>query len=163
MRPPDRTGNGVRAWKLVATQPPRNVDHTATLGAWLINCTWAHPAWQWWFMGLVHLRPIQGQSKPAFRRYPEAEFEIVVWSIDPERCPAPDPDQYGDGYPMLLPIDHEHQFHGVSDADAVRIADLFVRAIADGILSPDQDFRSVWRHHLDATVAHYRAGKHVVH
>jgi hypothetical protein len=35
-----------------------------------------------------------------------------------------------------------------------------IRAIVDGLLSPDQDYRAAWQKTIADTVAHYRAGKH---
>jgi hypothetical protein len=126
---------------------------------WLVNAPGAHPLWQWWVVALIHLRPIEG-VRPAHKRYPEAEHEFIIFSIDPESCPEPDPEKAAEGYPHLVPIDVVEQFHGVGDHDAKRICESAVRAIVGGVLSPDQDYRGAWKKCIEGTVAHYRAGKH---
>jgi hypothetical protein len=160
MRSPDHQGVGGRAWKL--TPSPKNVDQTATLGWWLLNVPGAHPFWSWWQVMLVHLRDIPGQSKPAFKRYPNAEYEFFVVAINPEQCPNPEPDS--DEYPFLTPFDVVEQFDVKgSDRDAQCIVEAAVRMIVAGQISPDQDYRSAW-HTLIANIAeHFRSGAHVEH
>jgi hypothetical protein len=109
-----------RAWKLaIQTQ---HVDQTATLSFWLIDAPHSHPFWPWHVLALVHLRDIEGQSKPAHKRYPEAEYELLILAIDPEVCP-PDPDDYDGGF-TLSPPDVMEQFDVKgSDRDAIRIVE----------------------------------------
>lgn len=150
-REPDITGRGVRAWKITDERPAAR----AGLGAWLVNCTWAHPAWSWWTVSVVHLRDLEG-VQPAVKKYPAAEFEFLVMALDPECIHSLDPD-HPVGWKYLSPIDVVHQFHGVTDRVATQICEDAVRAIANGEMSPDQDFRRAWRENLDATVRHYRS------
>jgi hypothetical protein len=159
MREPDIVGRGVRAWRLTSTE----MTSYGALARWLVFCSWGHIAWNHWLVSVVHLRPLDlPGAKPAVKTYPEAEFEFSIMSIDPDRSPHPDPD--GDGrFGLLVPPDVIHQFHGVSDRDAARITESAVRAIARGAMSPDQDFRGWWHRALDATVEHYRSGKHDEH
>jgi hypothetical protein len=156
-RPPDAKGPAGRAWLI----PNRSKvpDHSASLAQWLVNCPGAHPAWQWWTVGVVHLRPIEG-VKPTAKQYPEAEYEFLIYAVSPEDNPEPDPDHPEQGYTPLFPLDVVEQFHGISDRDAVRLCGMCIRAIVDGLLSPDQDYRAAWKKTIEDTVAHYRAGKH---
>lgn len=155
MRDPDLTGKAGRAWKapLDSDQPH------GTLAGWLINVPKAHPFWSWWAINMIHLRDIEGVP-PAKKHYPEAQYEFLIYAINPELCPEPDPDK--PPYPHLVPVDVCEQFHGVLDVDAVRICELAVLSIVDGRLSPDQDFRSAWHNTIQTTAEHYRQGKHAV-
>lgn len=157
-RPPDIEGPRARAW-LVPNRIAKP-DHAASLACYLVNAPHAHPAWQWWRVCVIHLRDIPG-VKPAHKRYPAAEYEFMIYAIDPTTRPEPDPDNPEEGWPYLVPIDVIEQFHGVSDRDAVRVCHLAVTAIANGFLSPDQDYRTAWRGCLAATVADFASGTHL--
>lgn len=159
---PTISGVAGRAWKLsVESDKP---DHDASIASWLVNVPGAHPFWSHWLVGMCSLRDIPGVP-PAKRSYPEAEFEFLIASIDPSEMPSPMPEvgKACGGFPLLSPFDVVFQFHGVIDADAGRICELAVRAMCDGRLSPDQDFRSAWEATLTKTVEHFRTGKHAVH
>lgn len=159
MREPDIKGPFGRAWFIqVKTENP---DHNACLGSWVVNVPGAHPFWEHWLVAVVHLRDMPGQSKPAYKKYPEAEFEFGIHSISPETCPQPDPDKALEGYPLLSPADVVEHFHGVSDKDALRIGEGAILAMVNGRMSPDQDFRSMWSRLITGTVAHFRSGAHV--
>lgn len=155
MREPDFKGPYGRAWSIATNKP----EHAACLGSWIVNVPGAHPYWEYWLVALVHLRDVPG-VEAAHRKYPEAEFEFSIQSIDPERCPEPDPDAADAGYPLLHPVDVVEQFHGISDHDAQRVADLCITAMLHGRISPDQDFRSMWNRTIQGTVTHFRQGQH---
>ena len=133
-------------------------DHPACLAHWLVNVKGAHPFWEHWYVALIHLRDLPGVD-PAKKRYPEAEYEFIIASISPEEAPEPDPDQKG-SYPLMTPIDVVEQFHGVSDRDAIRIAQAGIQAMMQGRISPDQDFRSMWHGLIWNTIDHFKQGKH---
>jgi hypothetical protein len=158
MRDPDTTGPCGRAWLYRAS--PDAKPH-ASISQWLVNRPGAHPYWQWWTVSVVHLRDLPG-LKPAKKHYPEAEYEFMIFSIDPEQRPDPEPDDPR-GYPHLVPLDVVVQFHGVTDRDAERICQSAISAIMNGLLSPDQDYRQAWKESIRATVSHFAAGKHVEH
>ncbi len=158
MREPDVVGPYGRAW-FIDVKNPKIPDHTASLGSWIVNVPGAHPYWEHWLVALVHLRDIPG-VRPAYKKYPEAEFEFSIHSIDPLSCPKPDPDNALEGFPLLSPVDVVEQFHGISDRDVVRIGHGAVQAIVQGHVSPDQDYRSVWHELITGTVGHFRQGVH---
>jgi hypothetical protein len=108
-------------------------------------------------MGFISLREIPG-VEPASKHYPQAEYEMTIYSVNPEEMPNPDPDR--PPFPHLLPLDVVEQFHGVTEAQVERLAVWCVRAVVDGVLSPDQDFRSEWRRTIQVTVQHLREGCH---
>lgn len=158
MREPDVTGPFAKAW-FFSNKDPKVPDHQACLGSWLLNMPGAHPFWSYWLVTCVHLRDIPG-VKPAHKKYPEAEFEFSIHSIDPERCPEPDPDKALEGFPLLSPVDVVEHFHGLSDRDALRVAEAGINAMCHGRISPDQDFRAEWHRVITGTVEHFRQGGH---
>lgn len=159
MRDPDIEGPSGRAW--LYRVPEAMAGRHTSLAAWLVNRPGAHPFWQWWFVAVVHLRDTPGVGK-AYKRYPEAEYEFMIYSIDPTSCPNPEPDD-PDGYPALSPLDVVEQFHGVRDPDVERICEGAVRAIVNGNISPDQDYRHAWSLLLAGTVQHFKEGRHPTH
>lgn len=153
-RPADRAGPAASAW--LVEREPKTLDHTATLAVWIIDHRNAHPVWNQWMLGLVHLRDIDG-VKPAAKAYPEAEFEVVVHALDPQHQ-VTDPNAAERLY-LLTPPDVVKQFHGVSDEVATFIVERLVEQVVAGHLSPDQDHRTMWNRMIDSTVAHFR-GEH---
>lgn len=156
MRDPDLQGPCGKAWLLRLSNA--RPDQAAGIASWLVNRPGAHPLWQWWLVGVTHLRDLPG-VKPAFKKYSDAEYEFIIYSIDPESCPSPTPDD-PKGYPMLKPVDVIEQFHGITDKDASRLCESAIRVIVNGNLSPDQDFRSVWSRMVAGTVQHLAEGAH---
>ena len=156
MREPDLKGACGKAWLLKA-----QADKPASLASWLVNRPGAHPHWQWWLVSVVHLRDVPGLP-PANKQYPEAEFEFLIYSIDPTSCPNPVPDDDG-GYPHLIPFDVVEHFHGIQDGEAVRLCEGAIYSIVEGIISPDQDYRPVWSQLIAGTVRHFVEGKHPIH
>jgi hypothetical protein len=153
VRDPDFRGVGTQAWRsrLQSDAP----EHQAHLAGWVINGPF-HPFWSYWVLGVVSLAEMPGVAPPN-KVYPEAEYEIMIVSCDPEH-PTPDPDEAG--WVTLSPADLVYQFDGVTDEQAIEIAELMVRQIVAGEMSPDSDYRAEWKRRLDTTVEHYKEGKH---
>lgn len=158
MRHPDQEGPAGRAWLLRAADTPEN---SASLGTWLVNIPGAHAWWEWWVVGVVHLREEDHLPAPRFA-YEGAEYEFTILTIDPEECPSPDPDLVDDGYSFLHPADVAEQFHGVSDGDAARITAKAISALVEGRISPDEDFRPAWKTLLEETVRAFKAGHYAL-
>jgi hypothetical protein len=108
-------------------------------------------------VALISLHEVPG-IPPAQKSYPDAEYELMIASLNPECCP-PDPDMPGQ-LMVLTPIDLVYQFDVRDQEAAEEIADLAVKAIVQGKLSPDQDYRPVWQQVLKTTVDHYKQGIH---
>lgn len=165
MRSPDVTGRAGRAWALSRPESTKRPDHAASLASYVVNVPGAHAYWSWWMVTMIHLRDIPG-VRPAHKDYSEAEYEFSIVSLDPTHGEPPDIDGFElgtcEGFHHLTPPDVVKQFHSVTDDVVKTIALLAIRAICDGRLSPDQDFRSRWNQTIDDTVAHYVAGKHAV-
>lgn len=157
MRPPDITGDGVEAWEI---KLPEVQTTTSSLLGFLVRCTWAHPFWDRWVISVQHLREMEGQ-RPALKQFPEAEYELLIVTLDPEH--EADPDHPERGYRFMEPVDLVFQFHGLTDRDAARLCRLAVETIAAGRMSPDQDFRSAWETLLQGTVECMRNGNHLEH
>lgn len=138
-RPPDATGRSGEAWAIAIGSA--SALEPASLAAWLIRCPNAHPYWKWWVARVFELRNL-----PSVRRHtPKAEYEFVIFAIDPYDCPEPDPENAGCGYPELIPSDVVEQFHGVTDEQAKYLCDVAVKSILDGVLSPDEADQPKWQ------------------
>lgn len=146
-------GTAATAWKLVEA-----AGHPTTLAAYLIHHPTAHPVWDTWLLSVLTLADTPGYP-PANRQYPEAEFELLVMALDPEK-PAPDIHSANPKIMPLQPIDICEHFHGVTEEQAKEIATLAIGAIVDGSLSPDQDFGAAWKQTMKNTLDHYRGGLH---
>lgn len=167
---PTEVGLYGRAWltKHTSGQTPKP-DWDASLAQWQLNVPKAHPFWSWWLVNLVHLRPIEG-VRPAHKKYPEAEYEFLVMALDPDSNMALDPDSkipdpdtvLADTvfYRYLMPPDFVHQFHGLDDTQAKELCKLAIRTVVRGGLSPDQDYRAIWKKVLMSTVEHMALGGH---
>lgn len=157
MTPPTKIGYAGQAWHIENDSDVP--DHRATLASWLVKRPGAHPFWQWWLLSVISLRDIEGVP-PAHKRYPEAEYEFMIATVDPESHPDPKPEDALPGFGLLRPIDVIVQFHGVTDDQARRIAGLAIDAIVHGMLSPDQDYRRSWESAIRNTVDHFVQGVH---
>lgn len=160
---PDMMGRAGKAWRVTAGYDPKTdpPDWSGCLVQWQVNATCYHPMWSWWLVQLIHLRPIEGVRPPVVR-LPGATHELVICSLDPGK-PMLDPDEKPTDartYAILTPIDVEEQVAGLDDAAAVKVCELAVRAIVDGHMSPDQDYRSAWRDTLKRTAEHVVLGGH---
>ena len=164
MRSPDVVGTVGRAWEVRVQKRETPPDWGGSLGTWILHVPWAHPAWSYYCLGVIHLRPIPG-VRPAQIRVEGASHEFMIHAFDPDSPhspPSPDISDETTWPSFLQPIDLAHQVVGLTDEQAARIGGLMVRMICDGRMSPDQDFRSVWRELLDGTAKHYREGRHPI-
>jgi hypothetical protein len=158
VRAPDFEGPAGRAWRVALPAQHERADTTATLAQWLLTIPSAHPAWHSYALAVVHLREIPG-VRPAVKRYPEAAYELLVLALDPDK-PLPDPDVQPFRLPFLTPPNLVEQFHGVTDEQAVQVAELLARGFVDGHVNPDTDWRSHTQGVLRTTVEHFATGKH---
>jgi hypothetical protein len=166
MRAPDLTGLGTRAWRIARTAITAP-EQDATISAWVINGPF-HPFWHWWMLAVVHLRDVPGQSRPAHKDFPEAEYEFMLLSMNPDKG-EPDVDAWERGEDWgdtkqgkyLTPPDAIVQFTtGGSDEVARQVAEDAVARIVERKTSPDSDYRSWWERAIPQTVEHIRFGQH---
>lgn len=156
MRAPDESGPFASAWRMEKDAEAQ--DGVASMANWVVNAPSWHPAWAWWTVGLVHLRPVEGAPE-AVKHYPEAEFEIIVLSLDPEVTPNVDL-PIPQGLKYLTPPDLVFQFHGITDEQAVEIVEVLVKTAVEKNVPLDSDLRQFWTDSLTQTVAHYQQGVH---
>lgn len=138
----------------------RTIDETATLACWLVVSPCFHPFWSRWLIYCIHLRDIEG-VKPAFKQFAEATHEFAIFSLNPEKYSnheegLPPPKGWG----LMTPMDVMEHFTVKSDEEAINLTAHAIRAICDGRLSPDQDYRRHWANCIQTTARHYREGRH---
>jgi len=161
-RPPDVVGPYGKAWHLALEVPGKTPDQAACLYGALIHAPKAHPLWTYWLISAQHLRDVPGQARPAVKRFPGAEHEILIMSLNPEHG-DPDVDRYereGQSFHFLTPPDFAEQFVGSTDAQIVQMCKWAVRLIVEGQMSPDADFRGAWEIVFHNTAQHMRTGRH---
>jgi hypothetical protein len=160
-RAPDISGNAGRAWIVSLAEARRTPDHQASIESYLLDIPGAHPFWHRWALSVIHLRDIPGVP-PAHISVLGATHELSILSIDPNWQPdlAKPSLGFDAGVPFLTPADVVEQFIVRNDADARQLGAACVRAIVDGHLSPDQDFRPAWRRVIAETAKHIREGRH---
>lgn len=160
---PTLQGKFGKAWLCERTGEGAPKDWDANIVQWQLNVPKAHPFWEWWLIACVSLRDIPG-VKPATKKYPEAEFELMIVALNPD-LPIPDPDEPATGrrYQFLTPFDVIHQFHGVTDAQALELVTGCVRMIVERGMSPDQDYRKLWASLINNTIEHIVTGGHPKH
>jgi hypothetical protein len=152
LRPPDKQGSVAAAWRAPDSDAP---EHAAHIASYLVKGPF-HTVWNWWMVSAVDLLDRPGVDPPK-RQYPEAEYEILVMSVNPEYG-DPDPDAPNTLY-LLEPADLIFHTHGVSRGVIEEVLGLMVDQIIEG-RSPDQDFRRDWESSLTTTIKHYKEGRH---
>jgi hypothetical protein len=174
MRDPDLTGPATRAWRVLQNQEQeeRHVrefgyGHAGVGADWIVNGPY-HPFWSWWYVSVVHLRPLDGAPPPHIA-FAGATHEIMCFSLNPDpkdgRPKVPDIDKLdaGDaehGLPgFLQPPDFTTQVILLDDDQAKQLGDLVVRHIVEGN-SCDSDYRGYWIRLIAKTAEHFRLGGH---
>lgn len=161
-RPPDIDGTAGHAWlvpRLRQEQWARRVGREAGLASsvemWYVNGDNFHPFWKWWLVSVISLADLPGLA-PAHKEYPLAEYELAIWSLDPDKG---EPPVNGDGpFHPLHPQDVCFHFHGLTVGEAKGLVRVAVEAIVAGRISPDSDFRKMWQEILVRLVNDYRLG-----
>lgn len=150
--------NLARVWR--SRDPRIDGDHP-TIAAYVVFAPLAHPWWSWHTMSIVHLRPWPGDPvKPdADLRDPTMTHEVMVLAIDPQHQDKLALDD-ADTWKFLLPPDVVVQVSLPDDAAAGKMMELVARAVADGMLVPDSDYRERWDRTLANTAEHVRLGGH---
>lgn len=161
MREPDFTGAGQwKAWKckLAPVGQRGRPDFDAEVAIWLVFAPGAHACWSYWWISMIHLRPIPGVQAATINT-PGAGYEVICMAQDPKH--VPDPDEPAGTNRMLTPIDWVVQFgHAKSDEKAIEVGEANIRSIMTGQVSPDSDFRSWWKKTIPATAECYAKGIH---
>lgn len=119
----------------------KNEGAPFVVGSWLIYAPWAHLAWKYHAISLIHLREKKG-DRPVVLTEVGATHELMIFALDPKHHPDPHALRY------LTPVSIVQQFIADNDAAALGVIERCLRKIADGVLSPDSDARAAWRHML---------------
>lgn len=152
---PTLTGPGGRAW--VITTPKTTPAHQASIGEYLVNVPGVHPFWSYWWIGAIHLRPIEGTKEPRID-FPGASHEIIFGTLNPSR-PLPDISGGENKCYFLTPLDLEYQVILANDEQMAELLTMTVTYITRGN-SPDSDYRAVWQNVLAKSAEHIRLGGH---
>jgi len=161
-RNPDVLGAAGNAWRL------KTEGHPTTLAQWIAHVPSAHPFWPWCLVTLIHLREVEG-FPPAVKTKPGATHEIMIFAIDPERCPEPDPERCPEpdpdrdpelGFPYLTPANLVDQFLVKSDEDALKLVKGLVKGFCAGLRTPDSDGWTQNCEVIGNTAEHMRLGGH---
>lgn len=136
-RPATFLGSHGRAWRLEVTDDWRSRGGVAL---WTAEVPGAHPAWRWYAVFLIHLRPLpQPEAPPAVLAWPTASHELQVWACEPLDMEAP-----GDSMlrgRMLSPQNLVVQLELPGDEAGALVVEDLVGAFVRGAVSPDTDFR----------------------
>lgn len=141
---PDLMGPAGKAWRQDVAAALANMKRSdtpaadLTVSSWILHVPKAHPMWEYYWLGCVHLRP-HPDGPPPMIFLPHATHEVMVYALNPGIDPALD-----DGPRLLLPANFHGQFIEPSDADAAARVQATVQEIVDGRLSPDTDFQREW-------------------
>lgn len=154
-----RTGRAGTATEVVIDEYG-SIDETATLASWFLHCPLQSPAWDHYAISVIHLRPIEGQTKPATITLPHASHQLFIVALDPTEHPTADDLT---SWRFLHPINLAEQFEVPSDALAVHLLEASVDAVLAGMLWAEPPLsRQVepWRSTIIRTSAHLRGEAH---
>lgn len=117
----------------------------ASVAVWLVHAPWmAAGIWHWHYAGLIHLRDLPGQSRPAIHTLPGSTHELITLAVDPA-CQvdlgAPD----WKALKFLRPASIVQQFVVGNDAEALRRVEEALALVAEERLTLESDGRSAWR------------------
>lgn len=160
------------AWKL------RHIGETEDrpgLVAYVLWCPQDHPAWQAYIVTGCSLDDrYASEFGGANKQYPEAEYEISIFALNPEHhdmvadlINADDPtvggkDGKGLPIPYLMPPNVVQHVHGITRDGADALVESVAKAAINGI-SVDSDFRGWWNDAINSTASHFRGEHGEVH
>lgn len=150
---PHLTGSAGKAWKVRHAEAlaSAGIDPAddATLGHWLVEARWAHPAWHSYSIVLVHLRPMP-DGRPTKLYLDDATHEVWLYALDPDGSRQKLIDGAIPGVDgaagWLTPKNIAGQFIAEDDAAATARVEAAIQRVCDGTLSPDTDYIRHWAH-----------------
>jgi hypothetical protein len=152
--------------------PPREgmPEQAATLSHWFLHAPRAHPVWPNYLLFCCHLRDVEGQSRPANRRTPDASHEIDLIALNPEVCAWTAENVVQKMYAQrdrsayLSPLNVSEQLRSATDAHATELTALLARAVVNGVVpiepSDVRGGRERWASVIASTLEHIRTGGH---
>lgn len=144
----------------VIIEDPEHPDQRAGVAQWFLVCPLQSPAWDRYLLSVIHLRDIEGQSKPPTITTPHATHELMLIALDPTKDPQPgNPASWS----MLVPLNMSVQVELPDDDKAADLAMLIASAIVEGYLPAEPPFPggSIYLQPVLTTCAHLRGEAHV--
>lgn len=128
-----------------------------TVACWIVTAPVFHPLWPQYSVSVVSLREHPEAVPPKLHR-PGMTHELCVLALNPEHGPYGN-DTRTEDLRYLTPVNIAEQFTA-TDEIAARLCQLSVRAVCDGLVSPEtadapERIRAQWRHMLEATLDHH--------
>lgn len=140
---PDFVGGAGRAWDLSGLVHENvTVEHTASLGGWLIEMPFATPLLNYHIAGLTHLRDIPG-SPPAIKGRPDATHEFAMYSLAPDHKSRIDPSD-ASTLRDFVGQDMVEWLKFPTDERALTIVKFAIQKCVEGELIPAKDSRKDW-------------------
>lgn len=134
-------------------------EQTATLSCWFLYCPGQSFFWSYYYLVVIHLRPIPGVEPPVIR-VPHVTHEVGLYALSPDHHPSvTDPDTWV----PLHPVNVAEQVQLTSDDSAREVLGLVARAVVDGRLWAEPPLSGMvepWRTVLIKTSAHDRGEPH---
>lgn len=147
---PIAEGNSGKAWEIDAK--PKKRDQNATIKAWLLNLPGSHPLWSNYEVGVISLRDIPGVP-PANKKYPEAEYELIMIALNPDYQPSPTDIE---SLVPLRPENYVSQFHGLTEDEAAKVGLWMVLDLVKGQLIAEPSgvigARELWANRLNKAI-----------
>jgi hypothetical protein len=146
------------AHRIPATNFP---DNKTTLDAWIITAPYWHPLWSQYVLAVITLADLPGVP-PAHKERPDVTHQVLVMTLDPNSGPY-DAATVTELH-FLQPGNIAAQFT-TTDDQARDLAPLCVRAVVDGLLTPETadapaKTRAAWRQVIHQTLEHHRDPHH---
>jgi hypothetical protein len=140
---PDFVGGAGRAWDLSGLLYEKvTVEHTASLGGWLIETPFATPLFNYHIAGLTHLRDIPGTPK-AIKGRTDATHEFAMYSLAPDEESKIDPTD-ATTLRNFVGQDMVEWLKFPTDERALSVVKFAIQKCVDGELIPASDFRHDW-------------------
>lgn len=147
------------ATEVVVTKAP-TLSQSAIVASWFLHCPGQAIFWNDYLLSTIHLRPIDGDPRPAEIRWPGSTHELILLALDPDEHPSPaDPSTWE----PLMPPNFCEQFEVPSDEAAADLVARAARAVVDGLLPAEPPLSGQvepWRTAIIRTSAHLRGEEH---
>lgn len=155
------TGPAGTATEVLADlEPDDRPDHQGTVASWFVHAPGQSLAWHHYSLGVVHLRPIPGQSHPPYINVAGATHEVFLLALNLALNPVADNPRT---WRHLTPINVCEQVHLPTDELAAELGYLAAEAIVEGMLPAEPPLAGAvepWRTALVKTAAHLRGEEH---
>lgn len=147
---------------------PGSPGSVTTLVSWFMHLPNQGLGWDDYLLCLITLADVAGYP-PANKRYPEAEYEVLVTALDPSVNPNP---KDWTTWHRMEPVNYVTHFDGISDTAAIQVVDALALACVAGLLPGEtqvyldgkmmlvKQLVDLWDETVHDTVHHYRTGGH---